>query len=106
MPLSSPSRRVTTMTKTSLSTHALVAIAAFLRDIALATSSFPIRLALPNPSHAASNHHLDTEDNNNNYVTDITYHGSSDCDHPHNPTSTSNGSKCKIVYDPSGGFQR
>ncbi len=92
------------MTKTSLSTHALVTIAAFLRDIVLVTLSLLICLALPNP-HAASNHCLDTEDNNN-YVTDITYHGSSDCDHPHNPTRTSNGSKCKIVYDSSGGFQR
>jgi hypothetical protein len=35
-------------------------------------------------------------------VTSITNHGSSDCDHPHNPTSTSNVSKCKLVHGPGG----
>src|SRR5712691_7837565 len=38
----------------------------------------------------------------NTDVTSITNHGSSDCDHPHNPTNISNGSKCKLVYDPGG----
>src|SRR5260221_14584144 len=35
-------------------------------------------------------------------VTSITNHSSSDCNHPHNPTSISNGSKCKLVYNPGG----
>ena len=60
-----------------------------------------------NASCSADNHNnIDRSDNAfpfpNTDVTSITDHGCSDCDHPHNPTSISNGSKCKLVYDPGG----
>jgi len=77
------------------------------KDDSMCDDGADTTISSDNASCSADTHNNIDRSNNtfpfpNTDVTSITDHGCSDCDHPHNPTSISNGSKCKLVYDPGG----